>query len=207
MVKDDISDIKKIVHKFHSDCSQSSSPSLDSNLITGKTNKKQDDVNKPTIAEVLKTSLSRIESSKSDSINQTGNSKKLLNPLAKSFPFHHTKHQRTKYDTRQGIFGTKSNCKFAGAPRLFDVYIGRCNMDTRSDNIIEHCEEAGIKPIKCDTLPTKSEYYCSFKLTVNASSRESLMTPDFWPDGIVARKFYSPRSAKQNTIDPPTSPQ
>lgn len=209
IVKSDVSDIKRLVPEVRSNLSESCSSGRGTALDLTDSAKAPCEVGRQTFSSVVrspKAQDSTARALKPVLNNQTGNQKTPLNPLATSFNFYNTERTKRNFETRNSVFGTKINCsKFTGAPRILDVYIGRCNKDTVNDNIFEHCVEAGIRPVKCEALPIKSEWYCSFKLTVNASDRETLMTPDFWPDGIVARKYYRPRVAKRNSIDQPVS--
>ena len=49
---------------------------------------------------------------------------------------------------------------------------------------------------KCEALVTRSAHSTSFKVTLNASDRIKLLSPDVWPEGIVCRKFYNPRTVQ-----------
>ena len=46
---------------------------------------------------------------------------------------------------------------------------------------------------KCESLVTRNENSKSFKVSLNVSDRQKLLSPEVWPEGIICRKFYSGR--------------
>ena len=47
--------------------------------------------------------------------------------------------------------------------------------------------------IECSELETKSVRYKSFKVTLTENDRDKLLVHEYWPVGIVVRKFFNPR--------------
>lgn len=45
--------------------------------------------------------------------------------------------------------------------------------------------------IECTSVNTASGSHCSFKVTVNANERDKLLDADFWPVGIMVKKFIN----------------
>ena len=89
------------------------------------------------------------------------------------------------------ITGSRQNSSgLTSGSRVLDVFVGGCGRDTSSDNIRDYCSSNGVHIKKCETLEGKSEWSCSFKISVEASDRDKLLTGEFWPQGIVVRKFY-----------------
>jgi hypothetical protein len=75
-----------------------------------------------------------------------------------------------------------------------DIYVGRCPLDINFDDVIYHCErKIGISVLECIELDCKIQGKKSFKITVNASDRDSVLRSDKWPLYVNVRKFYSPR--------------
>ena len=105
-----------------------------------------------------------------------------------------------KPGTRVNIQGTKkdSNSGLAGVERVVDVFVGGCKIDTIDTHIIEHCKSSNVDAKKCESLPTKSEWYSSFKVSVCMTDREKILNPDFWPCGVFVRKFFRARGQIQN---------
>ena len=84
----------------------------------------------------------------------------------------------------------QSSSVLTSGTRVLDVFVGGCVQGTTCDKISEYCGSNGVNIKKCDSLESKSEWSCSFKLSVEASDRDKLLTGEFWPQGIVVRKFY-----------------
>ena len=99
--------------------------------------------------------------------------------------------------TRRGnISGTRTTAAgLSTVPRILDVFLGGCSLDTDSNDIIEYCKAGNIEPRKCESLPSRSEWYKCFKISVLAQDREKLLESDFWPSGSFVGKYYKPKSA------------
>lgn len=100
------------------------------------------------------------------------------------------------------IFGKKvsdQTDKFKCAKSFVDLYIGRCDSNVVGDDIVDFIKSNlnydinKIEELKCRNPTSKS-----FKLNVEVTVREKLLTEDFWPRGIICRKFYSNRNYGAN---------
>jgi hypothetical protein len=139
-------------------------------------------------------------------VKQVKHATHIMNPLAKVFDKTNTDHQsnRKQVSVRQNrgtVFGTRSlkgGSKLAGIPRTLDVFVGRCDPGVTCKDITDHCAEIGKTTVNCERILTKSDIYVSFKLTVNADDRDSILIPDVWPNGVLVRKFYGPKINKVN---------
>ena len=105
----------------------------------------------------------------------------------------------TKFKSRRNkqtaIFGTKSPSKFQlkSADKSYDLFVGNCNLVITTDVLSEYIKaELNVSLINCEELKA-SRFTKSFKITVTECDRNTLLTPDSWPEGIKCRKFYSPR--------------
>ena len=107
----------------------------------------------------------------------------------------------------RGVLGTRkgsSSSKLSSAPRNLDVFVSRCLPDTKCDEIIAFCDEGGVTVQECELLKTGYSSCESFKITVKSTDRDALLDASFWPEGIVARKFFSARKKRVN-FDPGNS--
>lgn len=105
-----------------------------------------------------------------------------------------------KRTNARGVFGNKKpspSVKIAGVVRDLDVFVGRCVLGTTCQELMDYCSEEGVHVKKCEVIKTKSVSSTSFKLTLAANVRDRLLTPDFWPEDIVVRKFYGPKRTPQ----------
>ena len=86
------------------------------------------------------------------------------------------------------------NNNLACAPRLFDIYIGGCNVASESADVNRYCKSITNNDIiNCVELETRSEFYKSYKVTLTVNDRATLLSYDYWPQGIIVRKFYNSR--------------
>ena len=76
--------------------------------------------------------------------------------------------------------------------RNLDIFVGRCDLDTTTAAVIDHCNlNCKVDAIQCQQLITRSAYFKSFKLTVRGVDRNKLLDPELWPEGIKVEKFYN----------------
>ena len=108
---------------------------------------------------------------------------------------------------RVSIIGSKKNItskgnlggNFKSARKVADLYIGNCDTEVTCEIISKYIlDEMGIKIENCIALESKSSSSSSFKITLNLDDRLKLLSPDSWPEGIICRRFYSPRSLNQS---------
>ncbi len=99
---------------------------------------------------------------------------------------------------RELIIGTAQNGSendLCGAPKVLDIYVGGCQLSTDPDKVKSYCtKKLKMSFIKCCQLESKSKWNKSFKISIHANVRDELLKPEFWPEGIVIRKFFNPRN-------------
>ena len=95
------------------------------------------------------------------------------------------------------VAGTRSCSRdeLSGVERDLDFFLGGCETDTTPEKVMNYIKNNNIAAVNCVALVSKVEWYRPFKVTVKASDRNLLMTPEFWPRGVFIRKFYAPRTA------------
>ncbi len=60
---------------------------------------------------------------------------------------------------------------------------------------MDHCKKVcNLEVNAAVELPSKSIYFKAFKLFMSYRNRETLLYPNLWPEGIIVRKFYKPRT-------------
>ena len=96
---------------------------------------------------------------------------------------------------RVNISGTRpASTGLSSGQRVLDVFVGGCGLETTVEEIKNYCSVNEINVKKCETLVTKSEWYRSYKISVDALNRDKLLDAEFWPQGIFVRKFFRPRT-------------
>jgi hypothetical protein len=82
--------------------------------------------------------------------------------------------------------------------------ISRIDPATKPENILRYVKDkTGIEDVKCQLLLPKGREladleFVSFKLGVNDSNYQNLMTPEAWPAKVLVRDFVD-RRRRRNT--------
>ena len=116
--------------------------------------------------------------------------------LQQSHPLH-----RSNAARRNIVVGTSSatGSNLVGVPRVLDIFVGGCGNDTTEADVTEYCSSKGITLKKCEVLPTKSEWYGPYKISVSAPDRDNILKPEFWPQSVFVRKFFKARIGRNST--------
>ena len=78
---------------------------------------------------------------------------------------------------------------------MLDVFVGGCSLESTELSISDYATNKGVHFIKCASLPSRSEWFKCFKISVIPANRDKLLEANFWPEGIVVGKYFRPRSA------------
>ena len=109
---------------------------------------------------------------------------------------------QNKKKTRDNIIGSKKyqgNRKIKSARNMGDIYLGNLDLDVTETEIINYIkEETDINVNKCEHLVSKNPNCKAFKISVCIESSTALLSPEIWPEGVICRKFYNPRSKYTN---------
>ena len=106
--------------------------------------------------------------------------------------------QRNSKQNKSIITGTRtSNSSISGGTRIYDVYVGGCSNDTSTDSLKSYCSENGVDLKSCELLQAASSWVRSFKISSTLEDRDKLLKGDFWPCGIIVRKFFKARTRDQ----------
>lgn len=84
---------------------------------------------------------------------------------------------------------------FAAVARRAQLYIGNINPNANRDSIEQYIRERlPNNDFILDDLPKREEALSrAFKLTIDFSLLETLNKPDFWPQGVIVKRFFRPR--------------
>ena len=81
------------------------------------------------------------------------------------------------------------------AARTADIFISNCDTEITVDSLSKYIyDEFKVKVQNCDNLVTRYNDYKSFKVSLLVNDRVKLLNPELWPEGIICRKFYNPRT-------------
>ena len=84
-----------------------------------------------------------------------------------------------------------------GADLTVARYIGRLALGTTPEQIQTSLEERSVDVVSCEAIPTKrpAPSFSSFKLVVKKSQLPIIEKDDFWPDGVIVGRYWSPKAA------------
>ena len=109
-----------------------------------------------------------------------------------------------QYQRRQDIRGNRPMVlgKLKGVVPPVNVYVGGCSPETTADDLKGYCiNDLKVDVTECEPLNSKSEYTKSFRVIVDAVSREKILKSDMWPVNIVVRRYYAPKAPRVNSDD------
>ena len=81
-----------------------------------------------------------------------------------------------------------------------DVFLGNLDLGVTPEALLDYIsDELNVNVMKCELLVSKyieNPSSKSFKVTLNISDRDKLLSPEAWPEDVICRKFYSARNAR-----------
>ena len=83
---------------------------------------------------------------------------------------------------------------WGGADLTTECYIGRVSLGTTADDIKAHIISCGVDVIRLEENNMRHNLFKSFKLIVKKIHFDDLLKPGVWPEGVLFRRFYNPRS-------------
>ena len=87
------------------------------------------------------------------------------------------------------------NGSVRSATRLADLYVGNCDPGVTVECLIKYLmDEMQIKVERGEQLVSRNPNCASFKISLNLDDRKKLLSPDVWPEGVICRKYYSPKT-------------
>ena len=90
---------------------------------------------------------------------------------------------------------TAYNGPIKGAVKTVDLYIGRLDADAEKDDLLNYVtNDFNITPIACTELKTRIPFSMAFKLTVKLSDQINLLNSEYWPEGVICRRYCSSRN-------------
>ena len=64
------------------------------------------------------------------------------------------------------------NGSLIGVERIYDLYLGECDIQTSETDVLSHIKEQCNTEAKCEALQSRSIYFKAFKIAVKASEKE-----------------------------------
>lgn len=94
------------------------------------------------------------------------------------------------------IIGTKlissdKSCSIKTVERQSWLFVSRVHPDVGKDEVMTFLSGNGVESANCEKLETKFNSYSSFKIGIPFDKLDLVLSPDFWPSGVLIRKFIS----------------
>ncbi|KAK9869268.1 hypothetical protein WA026_003021 [Henosepilachna vigintioctopunctata] len=106
-----------------------------------------------------------------------------------------TKRDKKTSEFTGHIMGTRSvdvTTEFSASPRKIWIYVGRCKSSTTEDDIRRYLNSKisnSVEEFEVEKLNSKGRN-CSFKVDADMAVKELLYDPDFWPSGILVKRYF-----------------
>ena len=94
------------------------------------------------------------------------------------------------------IIGKKVNTgllSFKGADLTVARYVGRVALGTTVDEIRSSLEQINVEAVSLTAITLNHNRFASFKLVVKRSQLGLIENPDFWPEGVIIGRWWSPK--------------
>ena len=90
------------------------------------------------------------------------------------------------------IIGKKSS-GLKAVNKLSWIFVSRFLPEISKTNVEEYLKDSNLAQFECIELPTKYDTYKSFRIGIPMESLNDVLNSEFWPEGILVKKFYFPR--------------
>lgn len=120
-------------------------------------------------------------------------------------PFTVVKRYRGKQNKLVGSNTASASSAFTGAERRLWLYVGRTSEGTAEQAVLGHMREKYPDDEFTATKLAFKGKYPSFKVGAPLRLKEDLQNPDFWPSGVIVRRFNFKAPVFQLESQPTTS--
>jgi hypothetical protein len=143
------------------------------------------------LAEASMAAVENVQSNSQDSF------KRPRNPTKTAQGERHRSKSRPRFQTIIGKSVTSGLVSFKGADLTVSRYIGQIDNGVSDEVIKEHVTSKGVTVVELEALPTRHSRFKSFRLTVKKNELVTIENSDFWPEGVILRPFFRPRSTRE----------
>ena len=86
--------------------------------------------------------------------------------------------------------GGATNTSFRGAPLpRRDLFVSRVDPGAEESEIRNHILSLGITDFELNLISNGTAPFKSFKLIVNVRDKDTVMSPDVWPEGVCIKRY------------------
>ena len=77
-----------------------------------------------------------------------------------------------------------------GADLTASLYVGNIEVNANTDDIKAYIENQNVKVVELEDIARKHNRFKSLRLVIRKKDFDLIKNPDFWPEGIIVRKFF-----------------
>ena len=117
-----------------------------------------------------------------------------INNIDRQEPWKLVRRNKRKREIITGKKKTDSS-GIRGIVKTLDIYVGRCDKSVDCALISNYIEnDLNVNVTECICVSNKDSKVNSFKVTVRACDRDSLLQDNLWPENICVRKYFKSRN-------------
>ena len=77
-----------------------------------------------------------------------------------------------------------------GADLTASFYVGNIDVGANTEEIKDYIESQNVKVVELEDIARRHNRFKSLKLVIKKKDIELIKNADFWPKGIIVRKFF-----------------
>ena len=96
------------------------------------------------------------------------------------------------------VIGSKVNdgiLSIRGADLTVSLYVGQIDNSYEANDMRTFIEGQNVKVVELEELARKHNRFKSFRLCIRKKDLDTIKDPNFWPEGIVVRRFFRKQNA------------
>ena len=100
---------------------------------------------------------------------------------------------KTRRPPKDIVVGKKVSAglmSWKGADLTHSYYIGNVDIGVSVHEVKDGIEGQGVCVVELDEIPRRQNRFKSFRLVIKKSDATTIKDPDFWPEGVVLRRFF-----------------
>ncbi|KAI8493115.1 hypothetical protein Bbelb_291190 [Branchiostoma belcheri] len=105
---------------------------------------------------------------------------------------------KRKKNRPRAVVGTaKSSTLSAIKARPVEIFVTRLGPDTKSEDVERYLHDnlSHDRTLSCTNLPTKFDSYSSFRVSIESEAVAEILSPSFWPCGVLVRRYHGRRAS------------
>ena len=154
---------------------------------------------------ITSTDVFNVPNSNSGGSSSSGSSRGIKNPIVGSSSRRTNTTERNTHSRPNGrsnskarkpqniVVGKKVNdgiISLRGADLTASLYIGYVDNSVSLDDLKGYIESLNVNVVELDDIARKHNRFKSFRLCLRKKDLETIKDPNFWPEGIVVRRFF-----------------